>query len=310
MARSSTGCHWSRRPRATAATSSGRPTTAVPSSTVDHGRRTHQHGSGATSRCLLGCRHEGQSVDVASPFSWTPPSRQAGPAVTPVGPPERSPPDSFSPSWSSWPTTRRARDRGRRTPRHRRLDDPTAFVLGGAGGLRRRSAGALGTWLGLALVGVLVAIPLRGLYRFTGGTMEEGFMLYFPERIAQGDVPNVDFLHLYGPGSLAGAHRLVRAVRALAAPPSGRSACSSTSGSSSGCSRWPGRGAALAATAVAALAVFYVLTPDRADGDGLERRPRPDAVERGVRRPRRPPRRPDAPAAGVARSPGCSPGSP
>jgi hypothetical protein len=81
-------------------------------------------------------------------------------------------------------------------------DDPTAFVLGGSGGLRRRSAGALGTWLGIAVVGALVAIPLRGLYRFTGGTMEEGFMLYFPERIAHGDVPNVDFLHLYGPGSL------------------------------------------------------------------------------------------------------------
>src|SRR5262245_48120773 len=32
--------------------------------------------------------------------------------------------------------------------------------------------------------------------------MEEGFMLYFPERMARGDVPNVDFLHLYGPGSL------------------------------------------------------------------------------------------------------------
>ena len=100
---------------------------------------------------------------------------------------------------------------------HPVVDDPTAFVLGGSGGLRRRSAGALGTWLGLALVGVLVAIPLRGLYRFTGGTMEEGFMLYFPERIAKGDVPNVDFLHLYGPGLPARAHRLVRAVRLLAA---------------------------------------------------------------------------------------------
>ena len=75
-------------------------------------------------------------------------------------------------------------------------------MLGGSGGLRRRAAGAFGTWAGLALIGVLVAIPLRGLYRFTGGTMEEGFMLYFPERVARGDVPNVDFLHLYGPGSL------------------------------------------------------------------------------------------------------------
>ena len=74
--------------------------------------------------------------------------------------------------------------------------DPTAFVLGGSGGLRRRDRGALRTWAGLAVVAVLTIIPLRGLYRFTGGTMEEGFMLYFPKRMAKGDVPNVDFLHL------------------------------------------------------------------------------------------------------------------
>ena len=139
-------------------------------------------------------------------------------------------------------------------------DDPTAFVLGGSGGLRRRAAGAVGTWAGLALIGVLVAIPLRGLYRFTGGTMEEGFMLYFPERVARGDVPNVDFLHLYGPGSLdvlAGwfgvfGHSLaaertfgllqhlgiILALFTLARP-------------------W-GRAAA---TIVGALAVFYVMTP-------------------------------------------------
>ena len=139
-------------------------------------------------------------------------------------------------------------------------DDPTAFVLGGSGGLRRRDAGAAGTWLGLAIVGVLVAIPLRGLYRFTGGTMEEGFMLYFPERIAHGDVPNVDFLHLYGPGSLQvltgwygifghnlAAERtfgLLQHVGILL-------------GLFTLARAW-GRAAA---TAVAALAVFYVLTP-------------------------------------------------
>lgn len=138
--------------------------------------------------------------------------------------------------------------------------DPVAFVLGGRGGLRRRSAGAGGTWIGLALVGVLMAIPLRGLYRFTGGTMEEGFMLYFPERIARGDVPNVDFLHLYGPGSLHAllgwyelfgyslpAERtfgllqhlgIIAALFALARP-------------------W-GR---MAATIVAGLSVFFVMTP-------------------------------------------------
>jgi len=133
-------------------------------------------------------------------------------------------------------------------------------VLGGDGGLRRRDRGALGTWLGLGVVAVVIAIPLRGLYRFTGGTMEEGFMLYFPELLGQGKVPNVDFLHLYGPGSLQAlfgwyelfgyslpAERtfgllqhvgIILGLFALARP-------------------W-GR---LAATAVAALSVFFVLTP-------------------------------------------------
>lgn len=138
--------------------------------------------------------------------------------------------------------------------------DPVAFVLGGSGGLRRRQAGALGAWAGIALIAALVAIPLRGLYKFTGGSMEEGFMLYFPELVRRGRIPNVDFLHLYGPGSLevlalwyrvAGntlaSERtfgllqhlgIIFALYALARP-------------------W-GR---LAATAVGTLAVFYVLTP-------------------------------------------------
>ena len=85
-------------------------------------------------------------------------------------------------------------------------------------------------------------------------------MLSFPERLVRGDVPNVDFLHLYGPGSLhvlAGwygvfGHSLaaertfgllqhvaiILALFTLARP-------------------W-GR---LAATAVGVLAVFYVMTP-------------------------------------------------
>lgn len=71
-------------------------------------------------------------------------------------------------------------------------------MLGGRLGGRPERASVLA-------VGVLVlavAIPLRGLYRGTGSSMEEGFMLVFPERMLAGDVPNVDFLHLYGPGSL------------------------------------------------------------------------------------------------------------
>jgi hypothetical protein len=32
--------------------------------------------------------------------------------------------------------------------------------------------------------------------------MEEGFMLTFPQRVLRGEIPNRDFLHLYGPGSV------------------------------------------------------------------------------------------------------------
>ncbi len=60
----------------------------------------------------------------------------------------------------------------------------------------RRDAIALG------LIVVLIAIPLRGLLRDHGAAMEEGFMLVFPEQVLLGQVPNKDFLHLYGPGSL------------------------------------------------------------------------------------------------------------
>jgi peptidoglycan/LPS O-acetylase OafA/YrhL/4-amino-4-deoxy-L-arabinose transferase-like glycosyltransferase len=51
-------------------------------------------------------------------------------------------------------------------------------------------------------VGTVVAIPLWGLWKSPGPPMEEGFMLAFPERLLEGDIPNKDFLHLYGPGSL------------------------------------------------------------------------------------------------------------
>ncbi len=44
--------------------------------------------------------------------------------------------------------------------------------------------------------------PLYGLWLNQGTPMEEGFMLVFPELVMEGQVPNRDFLHLYGPGSL------------------------------------------------------------------------------------------------------------
>jgi hypothetical protein len=51
-------------------------------------------------------------------------------------------------------------------------------------------------------VAVVLLLPLYGLWLAAGPPMEEGFMLVFPERVLAGDVPNRDFLHLYGPGSL------------------------------------------------------------------------------------------------------------
>jgi hypothetical protein len=53
-----------------------------------------------------------------------------------------------------------------------------------------------------AVIALAFLIPLRGLLRSQGPPMEEGFMLVFPERVLNGDLPNRDFLHLYGPGSL------------------------------------------------------------------------------------------------------------
>jgi hypothetical protein len=83
------------------------------------------------------------------------------------------------------------------------LDDPAPtstttvpFVSGGPLRWSVRGAVAVGALL------AFVMLPVRGLYRATGSSMEEGFMLVFPWLVQQGRVPNVDFLHLYGPGSL------------------------------------------------------------------------------------------------------------
>lgn len=63
----------------------------------------------------------------------------------------------------------------------------------------------------LSIIALALLIPLRGLLRNPGPPMEEGFMLTFPERLLRGEIPNRDFLHLYGPGSLwvlAGVYQL------------------------------------------------------------------------------------------------------
>ena len=80
-------------------------------------------------------------------------------------------------------------------------DRPVPFVLGGSIP-RRPTRSELPGIAAILTVLAVVAIPLRGLYRGTGASMEEGFMLVFPNLVQQGKVPNVDFLHLYGPASL------------------------------------------------------------------------------------------------------------
>jgi hypothetical protein len=68
------------------------------------------------------------------------------------------------------------------------------------------SARAAATRAAALLPAVLVLAatlpPLRGLWHTQGAPMEEGFMLVFPELVMDGQLPNRDFLHLYGPGSL------------------------------------------------------------------------------------------------------------
>src|SRR5436190_14170650 len=56
--------------------------------------------------------------------------------------------------------------------------------------------------IAIGVVAIVCLLPLRGLLRAPGPPMEEGFMLVFPERVLHGAIPNRDFLHLYGPGSL------------------------------------------------------------------------------------------------------------
>ena len=98
----------------------------------------------------------------------------------------------------------------RRFPSSDRHDDrhtdgpaPDTFVSGRSLDPRRaftRSAVKGWTSFGAVMLAVLVALP--ALFRSVGATMEEGFMLVFPERVMRGAIANVDFLHLYGPGSL------------------------------------------------------------------------------------------------------------
>ena len=80
--------------------------------------------------------------------------------------------------------------------------DGVAMSDQGAPARHRRWRPHLLDVVAVGIVVVAFALPLRGLLRYQGPPMEEGFMLAFPQEVLRGSVPNEDFLHLYGPGSL------------------------------------------------------------------------------------------------------------
>lgn len=80
-------------------------------------------------------------------------------------------------------------------------DERLPFVLGGGVVVDPRRWNRLNV-VAFVLVVAFSMLPVRGLYRAPGSSMEEAFMIVFPRMVLDGKVPNVDFLHLYGPGSL------------------------------------------------------------------------------------------------------------
>ena len=76
---------------------------------------------------------------------------------------------------------------------------------------RRPHRAAVWSW---AIVVIGFVIPLPGMFRGAGSVQDEGMMLVMPLRLLKGDLPNEDFLALYGPGAvhfLAGWYELVGA---------------------------------------------------------------------------------------------------
>ena len=115
-------------------------------------------------------------------------------------------------------------------------------------------------------------------------------MLYFPELVRHGDVPNVDFLHLYGPGSLHALDGLVRRVRTLAGGRAHLRALAAPRHHLRVVRAGPRVGSAGRHRRCRVRRVLRH-DADRADRHGLERGARAHPVERGVRGPRAPPAR-------------------
>ena len=301
IARSSTGNHRSAR-SATTATSSGRPTTSV-ASTIVHRRwrsahRAHDAGPAAGTSPLVGGA-SWVSITKARAYPGRPPGRRRYPAArSPTPRASRAGQLVWTGSWTrqpfpAWPTTSTPRrapavdvpdDRSVR-------DDATAFVLGG---VRRAAppAGGAPSARGWASPSSACSWPSRcaGCTASPAGRWKRASCSTSPSASASGDVPNVDFLHLYGPGSLqvlAGwydifgnslpAERTFGLLQHVGHHPRAVHA-----GPGLGTGGRDGRRRAVGVLRDDA---------DRLDGDGLERRPGADAVERRVRRPRRAPAR-------------------
>ena len=67
--------------------------------------------------------------------------------------------------------------------------ETSSFVHGGdlhLSRIFRRTS--LRAWASFAIVASAIAVALPALYRAVGSSMEEGFMLVFPERVIKGDI--------------------------------------------------------------------------------------------------------------------------
>ena len=101
-----------------------------------------------------------------------------------------------------------------------------------------------------------------------------------PSGSSHGDLPNQDFLHLYGPGQPLGARRRLQGVRHPARDRAALRAARSRSASCSGCSGWPASGAARSRCSAAVIALDHHRAADRAHRARVGRRRRARAPRR------------------------------
>ena len=246
-------------------------------------------------RRLVQVGHEGESVSRVHPCLGAPPLALC-PSWTPLPRPPLSRPG-------------RARSATGGRPRHRSTTTPRRSCSAARAGCGAAPTGAVGTWVGIAVVARARGHPAARalpLHRRDDG---RGLHALLPRAHAHGRRPQRRLPAPLRAGIAARPRRLVRAVRLLPGRRADVRPAPAPRHHLRAVRAGPGVGPAGRHRRRRARRVLRA-DADRAHGDGLERRPRPDAVERGVRRPRRCTSTTRAGGGGPGSSPACSPGSP